>query len=179
MASSRKQRPTTEMQPHMAAAAADLIWRFPDRSYRSKEDPAGPVVCSRCHAYLETDHWRYDERRYLQLTEHPEVRTMLCPGCTRVEKRLYEGEVIARHDWSAVAKGEVLNLVHHEEARARATNPTARIALLVDRGDDLYILTTTEFLARRIGIELQKAYRGALQLMPLPRERFIRVRWER
>jgi hypothetical protein len=48
-----------------------------------------------------------------------------------------------------------------------------------DRGDELYILTTTQFLAKRIGKELQKAYRGLLKVSDLPRERFTRVRWER
>lgn len=167
------------VEQHREGAFRDLTWRFPDRSFQSPLDPEGPVVCPRCHAYLETDHWRYDERHYLELKAQPGVHEALCPGCTRVERRIYEGEIVLRHDWSAVAKDEVLHLMHHEEARARATNPTARIARIVDRGDELYILTTTEFLAKRIGIELQKAYKGELQLQPLARERFIRVRWNR
>jgi len=161
------------------ALSKDPIWRFEDRRFAIPLDVPGPAICTRCHAYLETDHWAYDSQRYQQLKSRSDVHTMLCPGCTRIEKRLYEGEVIVHHNWQAVDKQEVLNLIHHEEARARATNPTARIALLEDRGDELYILTTTQFLAERIGKELYKAYRGALQVMPLPRERFSRVRWSR
>ena len=161
------------------AAAPDLNWRFPDNQFAEREEVPGPAICARCHSFLETDHWLYGEHRYLELKRRSDIHVMLCPGCTRVERRLYEGEVIAHHDWSAVAKQEVLNLIHHEEARARATNPTARIALMEDRGDDLYILTTTQFLAERIGKELHKAYRGTLKVMPLPREKFSRVRWTR
>ncbi|HEX2948758.1 MAG TPA: hypothetical protein VHV83_04195 [Armatimonadota bacterium] len=157
----------------------DLRWRFIDRRFDDSEDPAGPAICSRCHAYLEEDHWLYNEHRYRELKEQPDINVILCPGCTRVEKRIYEGEVIAHHRWDVVDKGDVMNLIHNEEARARATNPTARIALMEDRGDELYILTTTEFLAKRIGRELQKAYRGSVTTSDLPRERFVRVRWAR
>jgi len=174
----RPRKPPLEYQ-NRAAMQGDLTWRFPDNQFVTREEVPGPAICSRCHSYLETDHWRYDEHRYLQLKDRPDIHVMLCPGCSRIEKRLYEGEVIAHHDWSAVDKQEVLNLIHHEEARARSTNPTARIALMEDRGDDLYILTTTQFLAERIGKELHKAYRGTLKVMPLPREKFSRVRWTR
>lgn len=167
------------VKQNRAAMASDLNWQFQDRRLAARLDVPGPAICERCHSYLEGDHWLYDEHRYMQLKNRPDIHLMLCPGCTRVEKRLYEGEVMVHHDWKAVEKQEVLNLIRHEEARARATNPTARIALMEDRGDDLYILTTTQFLAERIGRELHKAYRGNLKVMPLPRERFSRVRWSR
>jgi NMD protein affecting ribosome stability and mRNA decay len=160
-----------------AAYTGDLNWFFPDSQFADQEDIPGPAVCSRCHAYLETDHWLYDERRSNALRDQPDVHLTLCPGCLRVERRLYEGEVIVHHDWSEVAKTDALNLIHNEEARARATNPSARIALMEDRDGELYILTTTQFLAERIGKELKKAFKGSLKVMPLPRERFTRVRW--
>lgn len=154
--------------------------RYPDRAFDGVEVPPGPALCTRCHAFLETDHWRYDERHYRELQERGGAQTTLCPGCTRVERRLYEGELVLRHSgWQRIEKGEVLNLIHNTEARVRAANPTARIALLEDRGDELYILTTTRFLAERIGKALYRAYKGELEIMPLPRERFTRVRWER
>lgn len=159
----------------------DLDWRFPDPQFTSRTAPLpeAPAICTRCHSYLETDHWLYGERRYRELQAQPDVHEMLCPGCKRVERRLYEGEVIVRHQWDAVSKQEVLNLIHNEEARIRVANPAARIALLEDRGDELYILTTTQFLAERIGKELRKSYHGQLSSTPLPHERFTRVRWER
>jgi len=160
-----------------AGTYGDLDWDFPDRGWGFGKDVPGPAVCSRCHAYLETDHWKYDERRYSELKKQPDVHQMLCPGCTRIERRIYEGEIIIRHDWNGVDKAQVLNLIHNEEARERITNPSARIALLEDRGEEIYILTTTQFLARRIGTELEKAYRGSLKVMPLRQERFTRVRW--
>ncbi len=172
-------RKPTVIDQQQVGAQADLTWLFPDRQFQSHLEVPGPAICDRCHAYLETDHWLYNERRHLELKAQADTHVTLCPGCMRVERRLYEGEVTIRHRWDAVAKDEVLHLIHNEEARLRATNPSARIAMIEDRGDELYVLTTTQFLAARIGKELYKAYRGVLQVTPLPRERFTRVRWER
>lgn len=155
----------------------DLTMRYVDRRFDDKEDIAGPAICKRCHAYLETDHWLYSEKRRRELQERPDVTVTLCPGCSRVERRLYEGEVRIYHGGNEALKQELLNLIHHEEARARIHNPMARIALLEERGDEIYLLTTTEFLAKRIGQELRKAHRGVLKLNRLPRERFMRVTW--
>lgn len=160
-------------------AWGDLTWRFPPRTFGDHEKIAGPALCERCHAYLETDHWRYGEQRYRELQGQADVHTTLCPGCHRVERRLYEGEVIVHHGWDRVDKGEVLNMIHNVEAQVRVANPAARIALLEDRGDEVYLLTTTQFLAERIGKELRKSYQGTLVLDSLPRERFTRVRWTR
>jgi hypothetical protein len=156
----------------------DMLWLFPDRRFADQEVLEGPAVCERCHAYLETDHWLYGERRYAELNAQPGIHTMLCPGCTRVERRLYEGEVTVRHHWNVFDKEMILHLIHNEEARARTANPTARIALIEDRGDEMYILTTTQFLAERIGKALHKSCHGTLRLSHLPRERFVRVWWE-
>ena len=157
----------------------DLTWRYPDRRFDDQEILRGPAICSRCHSFLETDHWRYDEQHYRALKEKPDIHVTLCPGCTRIERRLYEGEVVIHSDWNQVNKQDLLNLIHNEESRARATNPTARIALLEDRGDTVYLLTTTQFLAKRIGRELTKAFHGEVSIQDLPRERFSRVRWQR
>ncbi|MHB9024969.1 MAG: BCAM0308 family protein [Armatimonadota bacterium] len=161
-----------------AGAEKDLTMRYIDRRFDDQEVIAGPAICERCHAYLETDHWRYGEKRYLELKAQPGIATTLCPGCTRAERRMYEGEVRIRSNWDAISKDDVVHLIHNEEHRERATNPTARVALMMEHDEELYLLTTTEFLAKRIGRELEKAYKGTLRLMHLPRERFTRVVWE-
>lgn len=156
----------------------DMLWLFPDKRFVPAGAMESPAVCDRCHASLRTDHWVYDERRYAETVAQPDVHVTLCPGCLRVERRLYEGEVTVRHRWNVFNKDMVLHLIHNEEARLRAANPAARIALIEDRGDALYILTTTQFLAERIGKALQASCHGALRLSRLPRERFTRVWWE-
>jgi hypothetical protein len=158
----------------------DLNWRFPDARFDDDrhETPPGPAVCTRCHAYLETDHWSYGEARARELAALGGTARLLCPGCTRVQRRLYEGEVRIQLRGGMAPREEVMGVVHHEEARARSTNPTARIAHLEEHADELYLLTTTQFLALAIGRALQHAFHGELTVQDLPHERFRRVRWQ-
>jgi hypothetical protein len=159
-------------------AQGDLQWRFPERQFANEEkDIREPAICGRCHAYLDMNHWHYGEQRYMELKAQPDVRMILCPGCSRVERRLYEGEVVALHGGDLAQRDMMLHLIHNEEARERVENPTARIALMEEHGDEIYILTTTQFLARRIGTELQKAFHGELTINHLRREKFTRIRW--
>ena len=150
--------------------------RFVDRRYDDQETLHGPAICSRCHAYLETDHWSYDEARYRVLQTHPDVHATVCPGCLRVARRLYEGEVRISLTGDAAQKADIMRLILHEEARVRASNPSARIAVLEEREDEVFLLTTTQFLARRIGRTIQKLIHGTLKVDNLPYERFTRVR---
>ena len=159
-------------------AQGDLTMRYVDRRFDDREKIAGPAICARCHASLEMDHWRYDESRYRAMKELPDIEVILCPGCTRIERRLYEGEVSLLYDSSVVNTEDLIHLIHNEEARGRATNPSSRIALMEERDDEIYVLTTSQFLARRIGKELEKAFHGSLKINELPRERFVRVRWK-
>jgi len=175
--SRKESRVSLAETPHHRGVAYDLTWRYPDPQFIEPLEVPGPAICSRCHAYLETDHWLYNEHRFHELEQRSDIHVTLCPGCLRVERRLYEGEVTIRHHWGDAEKNEILNLIHHEEAKARITNPSARIALMVDRDNELYLLTTTQFLAERIGKEINKARQGTLTVTPLPRERFSRVRW--
>ena len=172
-----------KLAPVMANARLypDATERFPDRRFDKDHilEIPGPAICERCHAFLMTDHWQYDEQRYQKLHARDDVKTTLCPGCSRVERRLYEGEVTVRHQWDSVSKDDIVHLIHNTEARVRVANPTARIAVMEERDNEIYILTTTQFLAERIGKALYRAYKGKLVLKPLLRERFSRVWWER
>jgi NMD protein affecting ribosome stability and mRNA decay len=174
----RGRRKPPAVKQNREGSLSDLLWLFPDQRFVPAGTIESPAVCERCHASLRRDHWVYDARRYAETKALPDVHAMLCPGCLRVERRLYEGEVTVRHRWDVFDKEMVLHLIHNEEARLRAANPTARIALIEDRGDELYILTTTQFLAERIGKALRASCHGTLRLSRLPRERFVRVWWE-
>lgn len=156
----------------------DLQWRFPERQFEDKApDIPGLAICPRRHAYLDLNRWCSGEQRHRVLQALPGVRETLCPGCTRVERRLYEGEVAAVYGGDPARRTLMLNLIHYKEARERVGNPTARIALLEEHDDELYLLTITQFLARRIGTELPKAFHGELSIPHLPYEKFTHIRW--
>jgi NMD protein affecting ribosome stability and mRNA decay len=157
-----------------------LDWRYPDRRFdRQVPDEPGILICPACHAVSVEKRWFVDEAKYAELQNRSDVRHTLCPGCWRIARRIYEGDVLLRSPLLVEHKADVLNLIYNEEERARADNPLSRLAYIDDRGDEISILTTTEFLAERIGKAFQKAYDGELSIQHLPRERFCRVRWIR
>jgi hypothetical protein len=146
---------------------------------QGKAAAKGQLICPTCMSFSHGKHWHMDEERYLQLRSEPDTQVEQCPACQKIERQMYDGEIVLEGDWMVEHKEEILNFVHNEEARAMGTNPMARIASLEDRGDSVYILTTSSVLARRIGAGIESAFNGHLDLQKLQYEDFVRVRWRR
>jgi hypothetical protein len=146
---------------------------------QGRDTAKGQAICPTCMSFSDGKHWHMDEEQYLQLRSEPDVRVEQCPACQKIERQMYDGEVVLEGDWMVDHKEEILNFVHNEESRAMGSNPMARIASLEDRGDSIYILTTSSALARRIGAGIESAFNGHLDLQKLQYEDFIRVRWRR
>lgn len=152
---------------------------FPPRGFEGPDSIQGTVICPVCHAISDGKHWRLDEQEYLRLRRDPNVRIELCPADERIRRQMFDGEVVLRGAWLQDHKEEVLNWVRNEEKRARSTNPMARLATVQERDGHIYILTTSQALARRIGSGLKSAFKGRLTIQRLPYETFTRVRWAR
>jgi len=154
-------------------------WFFQAKRYQDEEDRPGTLVCPRCHAISEIKRWYLDEERYLELRKRPDVQLVTCPGCLRIERQQYEGEVLLHSPLLQSNRDQALHLIYHTEDEARRDNPFARLAAVEADGEEIRVLTTTRWLAERIGKEFRKAFRGDLQIQRLPREKFARVRWSR
>ncbi len=154
-------------------------WRWRRRKLQVAEDRPGTLICPRCHAISDHKRWFYDEPRYRRLRRQPGVGIVTCPGCDRLDRQLYEGEVRLRSPLLAQNKRQVFGMIRNTERAAMAENPIARLAAVQDHGTEIAVLTTTRFLAERIGKEFKKAFDGRLQVEELKREKFARVYWER
>lgn len=152
---------------------------FPPRDFEGPDAVAGTIICPVCHSISDGKHWRVNEKEYQRLRQDPRVRIQLCPADERIQRQMFDGEIVVRGNWLAEHKEEVLNLVRNEEKRARDTNPMSRLASVQERDGYLYILTTSQSLARRIGAGLKSAFKGRLTIQRLPYESFTRVRWAR
>jgi hypothetical protein len=73
----------------------------------------------------------------------------------------------------------MLNVVRHQEARAKAEHPLERIMGIEDQESGILITTTDIHLARRIGEALHHAYHGELDFRYAEEGSILRVRWER
>jgi hypothetical protein len=155
-------------------------WNFPTPQDRTNEDVGGKLYCPSCHAVSLLRRWFLDERQYEILKNDPVAQPVLCPGCSAAAREMYDGEIVLNGAtiWrSAEDKQGALNLIRNIETSVRSKNPLARLASVEDRGDDIYILTITTFLAHRLVKEFTKAYGGHFEIDNLPDERFVRARW--
>jgi hypothetical protein len=154
-------------------------WRFPEKRIERGLDRPGLVLCPRCHAISEQKRWYYDERRFEQLGQRPDAQFIVCDGCMRIERQMYGGEVLLRSPLLIANKEQAKHLIYHTEEQAKTNNPLARLASVDDHGEEIAVLTTTAWLAVRIGKEFKKAFGGNVQVQRLPQEKFARVRWLR
>lgn len=154
-------------------------WLYPEKGTEKGEDQPGLLVCPRCHAISEIKRWFVDEARYQELRTRPEVLLVVCPGCRRIERQQYDGEVTLQSPLLAQNQEEALHLIQNTEDKARQDNPFSRLASVEAEGDTIHVLTTTQWLAERIGKEFNKAFNGDLEIQRLPGEKFSRVRWQR
>ncbi len=153
--------------------------RLPNNRDQKMESLPGRIICPVCHAISDGRHWLLDEDTYQKLRQSPDVRVELCPADQKILRQMYDGEIVLQGGWLDGHKAEVLNWVRNEERRARDTNPLSRLASVEERDGSIYILTTSQSLARRIGAGLKSAFKGRLKMQKLPYEAFTRVRWAR
>ncbi len=154
-------------------------WNYPRKDFQGPMSIGVQTICPVCHAVSDGRLWHLDERLYQRLRMSPYVRVEMCPADRRIMRQMYDGEVVLQGHWLGDHKEEVLNWVRNEERRARASNPMARLASVEERDGSIYILTTSQALARRIGAGLKSAFKGRLKVQRLPYEAFTRVRWAR
>lgn len=137
----------------------------------------GHCYCSKCGAIGFQKRWYIDSALEQTLRQDKNANAVLCPGCTRVEQQLYEGEVVLANSRFNALMGEIIALIKHTEGKCWHHNPIAKIGGATEEGRTIHVQTTTRFLAERIGKELQKTYKGNLEIKRTPGEKFVRVYW--
>ena len=153
-------------------------WNFPKHEYAQKDH--GPTYCQECEAVHQNKRWSFDPARLKEL-KGEKLKPNLCPGCAMVAEELYEGKLAltwSRLSEPCVSKTDLLNLINNEAAKEYATNPLSRIVSIEEKGPEIEVLTTTEFLATHIGKAIKHAFHGHLTIDKPAREDLARVVWE-
>jgi hypothetical protein len=115
-------------------------------------------------------------RRLLKKQPH-EVR--LCPGDLRLQKRQVEGIVTLKGSFMRLHLDDIKNLVQRVARDGRRRNVSARIFEVTEDDGVLVIETTDEHLAERMGKEVEKAFKGKLEIKWQEKDTFARVVWQR
>lgn len=137
-------------------------------------------LCPKCGAIWDGERWVPEPeealRKELAKRQHA---TELCPGDLRIEKKQVEGIVTLKGRFLASHSEEIDNLIGRVARSARKRNVAARIFQSAHTDDGLVIETTDEHLAERMGKEVEKAFKGNLEIKWQKKDTFARVTWER
>ncbi len=158
-------------------------WRQQEQLYPDVDREAetlkagGHLMCTQCNAISIRKHWSFDQALAAKLKTDSKVHHVLCPGCQALDKEEFEGEVILRGPLADSYAQGLLGLIKHTEEHCRQDNPQARMKVLQADDECIRLMTTTRFLATRIGKEVEKAFKGHTETTARPRDRFVRIKW--
>lgn len=142
---------------------------------KEKKARSGYLVCSQCLAEYHEKHW-YSTDSSLEAPDRVRMES-ICPGCYRVEKRIWNGEVIIEGLDKFASRSELTSLLKRVEHECWLDNPTSRILGTIETEDKLEIKTTTAWLARRLGKEVESAFRGHLEINELTDKEMLYIHW--
>lgn len=141
-------------------------------SYKLRQKPPEPAACPDCGAFYHGGRWQWGL--------HPsDSHAVVCPACHRIRDRYPAGYVHIGGPFFGAHRDELLSLVHHHEAKAKAEHPLVRIMTVADDGDGVLVTTTDIHLARDLGDALHHAYQGELEFHYRPDDYLLRVHWTR
>jgi len=148
--------------------------------YLPRKGASAVGACPNCHAIRSNKRWHLDEKEYAALTRgRGTAVTERCPACRKIADGFPSGVVLLRGAYLREHREEILKLARNEEKRAMGFNPLQRIMSVKEEGGTLEISTTDEKLAQRIGREVRKACRGAVEYKWSEDSKLLRVNWAR
>jgi len=120
----------------------------------------GVAVCKKCHNVLFRKEWH---RPGVQLSDQillarkKGVHFEVCPACTMIQKKLYEGEIIISN-MPARYEVELINLITLFGERARNRDPQDRVSDIKKRVGGYRITTTENQLAVKLAKKIKSVF---------------------
>ena len=138
-----------------------------------------PCICPSCKAVYRKKRWTLDEGLYLDTKKLKGVILHKCPACRKIEDGYAMGRVNLHGSFVVEHSNEIITLLRSEERHAIEKNPLERLMKIERKGNGLYIETTTDSLALRIGRVLSRAYKGHADFEWKYGEKSVIVDWGR
>jgi hypothetical protein len=143
-----------------------------DDSYLLDEKLPDPMCCPRCGATYRRGRWTWK-------TATGDVPKKTCPACQRIEDNFPAGYLTLKGPFFEKNRAQVLEFVSTREARARLEHPMQRLIGAQPVAGGVLVTTTDARLARTIGVALQDAFKGDLDLDFGREENMVRATWTR
>jgi len=154
--------------------------KLPD-PYISVKGLPEPTICPTCSAVYHKKHWSFDKDLLLKVKNDPKVHFQKCPADRKIEDHYAMGKIQLSGAFISEHHDELINIIKSEERRALENNPLDRLMLIEKRnGGGIYVETTSDALATRIGHHLKKAYKGGDEEIKFRAgDKFVEVLWHK
>jgi hypothetical protein len=140
-----------------------------------------PSYCQECGAIYVEKHWVAKSAIH-DSAKHPHWRPLqrvTCPACFQIRDGIVGGYVEIAGDFFAKHHDEIAGLIDNEAKEAGKDNPLCRIMGRHEKDGTLFVETTTEHLAQRLGHAVKKAYDGKVDYDFSHENKVLRVHWKR
>ncbi|MGK5087612.1 hypothetical protein WDW86_08645 [Bdellovibrionota bacterium FG-2] len=164
----------------------DHQFREPTRTdpYRDTRKAAGLATCKDCGAVCFRGRWVSEAEYQKHFELRPlEMHKATCPACLKLKYRYAQGVLELTGTQWLKSKNAILNTLRRSEQIFRKRNDQSRILWFGDNpkhrevADKFKIYVTLPELARHMGRQLQKTFKGLIHTSTSPEEPFVRVRW--
>ena len=147
--------------------------------YISKKGWPEPTICPICNTVYYKKHWLMSEALLFEIKKMKDVKYHKCPACRKIEDHYAMGILNLTGDFVKEHRDEIINLLRSEERHAMEKNPLERIITISKKNGGLYVETTTDSLALRIGRVLTRAYKGTEEFKWKYGDKSVIIEWGR
>lgn len=168
------------MSPVIPRHWMERLVREPQRQdpYRSKSKPRGTPQCSECGSVSIRGSWVPLKAAMDKSPPRLILKGALkCPACRQLEDRYAMGVIELRGDSWKTKQDAILKTIQKTEKIARLKNDQQRILWSKPFRGYFKIYVSLPELAKHIGRELERTFKGVTEYERSSEEPYIRVRW--
>lgn len=139
-----------------------------------------PTICPVCNAVYHKKHWSFNADLRNEALKNKDTRYQKCPADRKIEDGYAMGKVILSGGFISEHMEELMNVIKSEERRAVENNPMDRLMKLEKKNGGIYVETTSDALAMRIGHHLKESYKGGDEEFKFRSgDKFVEIMWHK
>jgi hypothetical protein len=145
--------------------------------YRSQTKPKGIIGCPVCKSVSVNGRWASEIKKTKSQPTLLVTSKKKCPACKQLEDH-YALAVVELHGVTWHEKeDQIFNTIRNSATIARKRNDQARILWIESTKDGTKVHVTLPELARHLGRELERSFKGTTDYIQTPQDNFTRVKW--
>ena len=148
--------------------------------YANDKGFSEPTICPVCNAVYHKKRWSFNDKLLAESKKDKNVRYHKCPADRKIEDNYAMGKVSLTGGFIDEHMDELIHVIKSEERRAVENNPMDRLMKIEKKNSGIYVETTSDTLAMRIGHHLKESYKGGDEEFKFRSgDKFVEVLWHR